>query len=490
MSGKSGGISGRGSAGAGKAVTRLWQRTARRIALEADRLGLTAREARLVAEAEPLRVRAPEALSQEERTILKTAEGALVALGDRRAGRRKFSVASGNASRIGAMISQALPHASIGPRDLDADPLLFNCQNVTLRLSRILDPDDPGDVSPNFRLWCEPLPHDRRHHITKMAPVAYDPHATCPRWDEFMLRFQPNEAMRKFIQTYHGLALTGLTGQQCFIYNYGSGANGKSTFMEAIAALMGDYSDMLNAESITGQGQRRGDQATPDFAELPGVRYLRISELPRGEDLKEALVKSLTGGEEIKARHLNKGFFKFVPCFKAAMSGNDLPRIGGTDNGIWRRVRVVLWSVTIPDDQRRPMNEILAEFQEERAGILNWLLQGLDFYMKEGLQTPPEVTEATSDYRREMDPIAAFLEACVAEEPGHIETARTMYEAFVAWCEANAIRPWKETMFGRVLPNKGLVRENTRVRRYLNVRLHDVPAREPPRAPLAGAARE
>ncbi len=233
-----------------------------------------------------------------------------------------------------------------------------------------------------------------------------------------LIGFQPNEKIRKFLQVYHGLALTGMTGQQCFIYNHGTGANGKSTCMEAVASLFGPYSDLLNAESLTGAGQRRGDQATPDFADLPGVRYLRISELPRGEPLKEALVKALTGGEEIKARHLNKGFFKFTPCFKAAMSGNDLPTIGGVDNGIWRRVRLVPWEVIIPEGERRPMNEVLAEFEAERSGILNWLIEGLDLFMREGLSTPDEVTAATAAYRAEMDPISSFTNDCLERGRG------------------------------------------------------------------------
>ncbi|UHC20432.1 phage/plasmid primase, P4 family (plasmid) [Methylobacterium currus] len=461
--------------GGDEAVTRLAQRTARRIALEADVLGLTARERAFVDAARELRRKSPENLTGEDRSAIDAADGVLDALTGRRAARRKFSVQSGNAPKVNAMVSQALPHKTIGPGDLDADPLLFNCENVTLALSRVVDPESEGDQHLRYRLWVDPVEHSRAHYITKLAPVVYDPEATCPKWDEFMKKFQPNENVRRFLQVFHGLAMTGLTGAQCFVYNYGTGANGKSTFMEALASLYGGYSDLLNAESITGQGQRRGDQATPDFAELPGVRYLRISELPRGEDLKEALVKSLTGGDEIKARHLNKGFFKFTPCFKAAISGNDMPKIGGTDHGIWRRLRLVKWSVMIPEGERRPMNEVLAEFEAERSGILNWLLEGLDIYMQEGLVTPKEVTDATQAYRDEMDPIAAFIEDCLAQCDGHHETARDVYVAFVRWCNANAIRPWKETFFGRVLPQKGIVKEKTRVRRYLNVKLHDVP---------------
>jgi putative DNA primase/helicase len=477
--------------GGDEAVTTYAQRTAKRIHAEVALLEHLPHEATLIAAAEPLRRKATKDLEQADKSAIEAADDAIGALKGRRRSLHKHATTSGNGGRISAMIAQALPHKSAGPKDLDADHMKFNCENVTLLFSKVEDTDDPGGEHPNYRLKCEALPHDRAHLITKTAPVIYDPTATCPNWLAFMERFQPNEQVRKFLQVYHGLALTGLTGQQCFIYNYGSGANGKSTFMEAVAAVFGAYADLLNAESLTGQGQRRGDQATPDFAELPGVRYLRISELPRGEDLKEALVKSLTGGEEIKARHLNKGFFKFTPCFKAAMSGNDKPKIGGLDNGIWRRVRLVPWEVTIPDEERRPMNEILAEFEAERSGILNWLLDGLDLYMREGLLTPEAVSKATADYREQMDPVGAFLADCVTREAGISVTARDLYYAFDDWCCANAIRPWQETAFGKAMEGKGYEKEMKRVRRYLDVKLDlgDIP-RKPrdTRSPMAGGA--
>lgn len=475
--------------GGEEAVTTYAQRTAKRIHAEVPLLEHMPHEAALITAAEPLRRKPFTELQPADKDAIGAADDAIGALKGRRRSLHKHATTSGNGGRISAMIAQALPHKSVGPKDLDADHMKFNCENVTLQFSKIEDPEDPGGEHPNYCLKVEALAHDRAHLITKSAPVVYDPAATCPKFMAFVERCQPNADARRFLQVYHGIALTGLTGHQCFIYNYGSGANGKSTFVEALAALWGGYSDMLNAESLTGQGQRRGDQATPDLAELPGVRYLRISELPRGEDLKEALIKSLTGGEEIKVRHLNKGFFKFWPCFKAAMSGNDKPRIGGLDNGIWRRLRLVPWEVTIPEDERRPMNEILAEFEAERAGILNWLIAGLDLYMREGLITPDAITVATADYREAMDPIGAFITDCVVREEGRSVTARDLYHAFDDWCDANSVRPWQETAFGRAMPAKGFEKDKGRVRRYpgIYVDLGEIPRKERnTRSPMGG----
>lgn len=474
--------------GGDEAVQAYAQLTAKRIHLEADILEFLPFERDIVDKARPLRQRDAKTLTEAEEEIMAEAERLRQALGRRRVTRRKFATNSGNGGKVSAMVAQALPHKSVAPGELDADDLLFNCENVTLRFSKVEDHDNIGDHAPNYTLEVEGMPHSRADLITKIAPVVYDLTAKCPKWDAFLERFQPSVAMREYFQTYHGLALTGLTGHQCFIFHFGGGANGKSTATEALASVYGGYSDLLNAESVTGGGQRRGDQATPDIAEMPGVRYLRISELQRGEELKEALIKSLTGGEEIKARHLNKGFFKFTPKFKAVMSGNDRPKIGGIDNGIWRRTRLMPWRISIDKGEQRPMNEILAEFAAERSGILNWMIAGLDRYMREGLQTPEEVEEATAEYRGQMDPVGAFAGCCVVRDPDYSVTAREMYHRFLDYCEANSIHAWKETAFGLAMPTKGFEKDDGRVRRYKGVRLDmgDIPFVDRSRSPNGG----
>ena len=468
--------------GGDDAVVKYAQATAKLIHAEAEALELYPYEIKILDAAKPLRERERGELTEAEREQLDEADRTKKQLGKRRAARRRFATQSGNDGRISAMIRQCAPHKTVDPIQLDADHMLFNCLSGTLQFREIEDADRAGEGWPVSTLEVVQLAHDRAHLITKVAPVFYDPTATCPKWSAFMERFQPDPSVRRFVQAFHGLALTGMNGHQSFIYSYGKGANGKSTFMEALGELFGPYSDTLNAESLSGAGQRRGDQATPDFAELPGVRYLRVAELPRGEPLKEALIKALTGGDKLKVRHLNKGFFDLFPIFKAGMSGNDMPRIDGLDDGIWRRVKLVPWSVQIPDAERRPMAEILAGFREERAGILNWLIEGLRIYLSEGLVTPKIVEDATKEYREDMDPIGAFLADCLPAAPDHYEDCSTVYNAFVSWCEWNSIRPWKQTMFGKTMVRKGIVREKTRIRRYANVKLDltGIPAGLPP----------
>ncbi len=477
--------------GGDEIATHSAQRTAARIALEADFLAQTPIEKEIIEAADaaaialkPLKAKAERTDSEKKEVIrlenlIEAGAAARGELVKRQTKRRAFAVSSGNSSRLMGMISQALPHRVVGPDALNNDHLKFNVENGTLRFKheKIRDDECPDpDVERYKETWSVVRDdHARGDNITKVAPVVYDPKAECPRFMAFLDRFQPNLNIRKFLQTYHGYAMTGLTGEQCMLFNYGLGANGKSTFIDIIARIMGDYAQTLPFESLCGENGRRGDQATPDLARLPGARLVRASEPDGDVKLKEGLIKSLTGGEPMLVRHLHKGFFEFLPEFKLALSGNKKPRIIGVDHGIWRRIRLVPWSVTIADGDRRPIAEVLAEFWEERSGILNWLLAGAIDYFNNGLKVPKEIVDATASYRDEMDPLGAFIATCVDLVPGASETARDMYLAYCAWCEANSLTPWKETSFGLNMPQKGIERTDTRIRRYVNVRLHDVP---------------
>ncbi len=448
------------------------QETARRIKLEAAYVGYTPAELKILEAAEPLTEIDEGDLTEQQREILIAAGSVKKNLGSRRAARKKFAITSGNGGRIRAMVDQAVPHKSVAVEETDCDPLTFNVQNGTLRFEKVEDPENPDPDGKRYKLKVTLDEHSRDDRLTKCAPVKYDPEAKCPKWMEFLDLFQPELQQREFLQVYHGLGLTGLTDEQVLVFNYGDGANGKSTFIEFICWLMGEYAATLNPESVTGQGQRRGDQATPDLADLPGKRLVRISELPRGEDLKEDLIKQLTGGEPMKVRALHKDFYEFRPIFKATMSGNDKPVIKGGDHGIWRRIRLVLWAVRISDEMKRPMQEVLAEFRAEASGILNWLIEGLDIYFQRGLVAPESVVSATAEYREEMDPVQSFLDACVTlNEPGERVRASDMYTIYLAWCKANSIRAFSQTNFGKMLTKKGIKRERGRIIHYLDIRL-------------------
>ena len=471
-------------------VERCAQDTARLMKLEAQFIHPPMDAQFLIDRAQTLLNKPVDQLSAEERKEIEAGQAAAEALKKRREGRRKFAISCGNRARTVAMIAQALPHRTISPASLDADPMRFNVANGTLVFSRSERREpDPECPDPDAERWLTVTeakvdlePHSPEHRISKMSGAAYDPRALSPRWDAFMARFQPDPAQRRFLQAAAGRALIGGASTQVLIFLYGDGANGKSVFMETLAQLCGDYAGRLKPESITGSMEQSGDKASPDFARLQGKRFVAIAELPRGAPMREGLVKTMTGSEPMPVRHLNKGFFDMVPEFIPFMSGNQMPEIGGLDKGIWRRLKFVKWPVTLTDEEQRPLPKVVSEFMAEGAGILNWLIEGALIFLREGLKDPPAVRDLTQSHREDSDPVGAFIGACVVSRPGDMVPAREMYGGFARWCEANAIKPWGEKTFSLALKQKGLVREDKRyrTRMWLEIGLENVPENPQP----------
>jgi putative DNA primase/helicase len=467
------------------ALQRIAQVTAKLIAHEAEVIEMTAAQQAAVAEMRRAKLVPPDQRSAEQAAAIEDGSRALAAWGTRTAKRTAFSVTSGNSARLANMIAEALPHKVVAIDAMDGDVNAFNVENGTLRFSRVPDLECLDPEVTRYVPLVELTEHRRLDYMTKMAPVAYDPAARCPRWHAFLERFQPKPRIRRFLQIFHGYAMLGSMGAQQLVFSHGEGANGKSTFIEAICRVMGAYAGVLNPESISGTGTRQGAQASPDLATLPGKRLVRISELPRGEPLKEALVKHLTGGEPMLVRQNYGDFYPFKPCFKASMSGNDKPTIGGVDYGIWRRLRLVPWEVTIDDAERRDLEDVLAEFWQERAGILNWMVEGALIYLAEGLVAPPEVVDATAAYRSEMDHVQGFVDGCVLRtgDENDCVQALPLYQAYEAYCLSNAIKPFSNKAFSQIFQKKGFRKSDpkSRIRFFYGLKLHDVPER--PRNP-------
>ena len=467
--------------GGQEAVERLAQETARRIKLEALHVFASPPQQADIDAARALDGVAKEDLTEPQKEIKAAGEKALAALAKRKADKRKFAVSSGNRARTVAMIAQASPHKTVPPSKLDSEHLLFNVINGTLRFRRFMEVDpecpDPDVVRLVAASSVELLSHDRGHYIAKIAPWTYDPNATCPKFSAFLTRFQPNKENRTFLQIASGRALLGGASSQVLIFLYGDGANGKSVFMEILARVLAGYAGRLKPESITGAMEQSGDKATPDFARLQGKRFVSIAELPRGAPLREGLVKTMTGSEPMPVRHLNHGFFDLLPEFIPFMSGNQMPEIGGLDGGIWRRLKFLLWPVKIPEEEQKPMPEVVEDILTEASGILNWLVEGALIFLREGLIDPPEVRALGAEHRSDLDPVGNFLRDCVKRTAGQKVQARTLYEGFKSYCLANSIREWKEKSFSIALKQKGLIREDGRLRYWLDCELHGVPMR-------------
>lgn len=397
-------------------------------------------------------------------------------LSKRRADRRKHGLATKNRARMSAMAECAGPHLRRPIEQFNADPLLVATASHTLRFVQKPDPDcpDPAAVRLKWQVEAEPV-HRRDDLITALVPVSYDDKAPCPKWRANLGRFQPNEAKRRTVQQFTGLGLLGKPIQR-LMFHYGRGANFKSTFLETITRVLGSsFAIGLPTESLIGGAEGNAGGPRPDLERVFGKRMLRILELPEGVELKADLIKKLTGGESWPVRTLYKSFFEFVPTAKPHMSGNSDPRFDGSDGGMQRRLLKVEWSVTIPEDEQRDLDIVIAELMKEAPGILNWLIEGALDYLENGLVVAEEIRADTREYFEEMDPTAHFVRDCVAVEEGHSEQARVMYEAYKAHCTANARHPVQETRFGRTLKKKFKRDDTGRRHVYLNVRLRDVP---------------
>lgn len=337
--------------------------------------------------------------------------------------------------RIEAMISLARSEAGIAvtPEELDADPWALNVPNGTLDLRT-------GELRD----------HRREDLITKMVPVEYDPDATAPTFEAFLERILPGEELRGFVQRAKGYSATGDTSEQCMFINHGPGANGKSTLEEVCQAALGDYAMRTPTEMLL---TKRPGGIPNDVARLKGARFAAASETEEGRRLAESLVKDLTGQDTISARFMRGEFFDFKPTHKLWLSTNHKPEIRGTDNAIWRRIRLIPFNVTIPkQEQDRKLPERL---RAELPGILAWIVRGALEWQREGLRPPDEVRRATGRYRAEMDVIAAFIdEECIVAEHA-TASAKALYSAYKAWCEENGERPESQRRFGGRLKERG-----------------------------------
>jgi putative DNA primase/helicase len=360
---------------------------------------------------------------------------------------------------LSQIAKRAAPYLFVATEQLDADPMKFNVANGTL----IFRKTAVGD-------FFEFKKHNPRDYITKISAVEYDKDARCPLFDEFFSFAQPDEGMRRFIMQWQGYSLTGDATEQKLAVFWGGGKNGKSTLVDVCAFIGGDYSETVPIETFLNEGRmRNAGQATPDLALLPGVRHLRTSEPNRGAKLDEALIKVVTGGERVMCRHLNKEFFGFYPQFKLTISGQHRPDIRGADEGIWRRMQLVPWLVTVPKEKRDL--QLGAKLRAEASGIMNRLLEGLRDYLEHGLIEPAAVTEATADYRRDSDPLGRFLEACVVHEAGGRVQSSYLHEVYCAWAKANGATEWSNKGLSNALKERQFVSKHSGVMWWLNIKL-------------------
>jgi len=348
----------------------------------------------------------------------------------------KHAKASQSASRIAAMIELAKsePGIAITPDELDRDPWAFNTLSGTIDLKT--------GILRN---------HRRDDLITKLAPVSYDPAATAPTFMAFLHHTMgAAPEMIAFLARAVGYSLTGVTTERALFIPYGETATGKTTTLETIRALLGDYAMRTPTTTLM---VKRGESIPNDIARLKGVRFVSASETEEGQRLAESLVKDLTGGDTISARFMRGEWFDFQPTFKIWVATNHKPIVRGTDSAIWDRLKLIPFEVQTPEAQRDPT--LRDKLKTELPGILAWAVQGCLAWQRDGLRTPAKVTEATTAYRDEMDTLAGWMDDCCVLHLRAETKSSHLYESFKAWCEANGERPISNKAFSLRLKERG-----------------------------------
>jgi putative DNA primase/helicase len=337
--------------------------------------------------------------------------------------------------RINAIPELSRSKLSVSLETLDADPYLVGCKDGS-----VLDLQTRKLLDPGLAI------------VTKTIGTNYDPDAQCPTWIKFLDEIFPDDPETiKFLQRALGYTLTGRVDEQCLFVLVGTGANGKSTFIELAQALLDQYAATTPMQTLM---VSRSEQSN-DLAGLVGMRLVSASEGETGQRLAESKIKLMVGGDRIKCRRLYQDYIEMKPEFKLWILTNNLPTISGTDEAIWRRIRVVRFPVTIPADKRD--GRLPDKLADELPGILNWMLDGLQSWLEIGLRPPTNVSAETNDYRSDNDTVGQFIDACCERDKAVKTTTKDLYNGYANWCEMSGYDPINKVMFGKTLGLKSLV---------------------------------
>lgn len=340
-----------------------------------------------------------------------------------------------------AMIELAKSEKNIPaiPSNFDENRWILNLNNGTLNLRT-----------------CELYPHKREDYITKKIPVNYNPDAECPTWKKFLnTTFNGDKELISFIQKSIGYSLSGSTQEQCIYILHGTGANGKSTFLTTIKDILGEYAQQTPSETL--MAKKNQNSSSNDLARIRGSRFVSSVETEEGKTFAEVLIKQLTGEDTVTARFLFNEYFDFKPECKIWLASNHKPKIRGTDYAIWRRIRLIPFLITIPEEERDPL--LLEKLRTEQEGILAWAIAGCKAWQNEGIKIPDKVKFATDDYKDEMDTLGDFIKECCVIGKDFKATSQDLYNKYIGWCNLTGEKEITQRAFGLKLSERGYEKE-------------------------------
>jgi len=326
----------------------------------------------------------------------------------------QFAKSAENSSKQIGALKLVKPQVPVRPEDLDKDPWALAARNgvVDLRTGR-LRRHDPADL------------------ITKLIPVAFEPASECPRWTRFIGEITDHDQqLAAYLQKVSGISLTGDVSEQVLFVFHGDGSNGKSVFVDTLLGILGDYACQSAPDLLT--AKRNSDHPT-DIAHLCGRRLVVTSETEDGATLRLQLLKRLTGDARITARYMRQDFFTFDRTHKTILVTNNRPIVPENTHAAWRRVKLVPFSVTIPEDQQD--KRLLDALRAEWPGILAWAVRGCLAWQAEGLGEPTTVTTATDLYRGEADPTQRFFDQGIMLASNAVTPRDALFNHYQAWCD-------------------------------------------------------
>lgn len=352
--------------------------------------------------------------------------------------RYKWASESESAGCIAASMRMAEPRLCVKPDALDRDPYLLGLPGGVLDLRR-------GEVRE----------HRQTDLITKTAGCDFDPSAEAPTFERFVAEAMDGDPdLIDYIGRLAGYMLLGCRGEHILPIFWGPGANGKSVFLSTLQAALGEYAGVAAPGLLM---QQHGSEHPTGMADLQGKRLVIVSETGEGGRLAEDRVKYLTGGDRITARRMRENYFEFDPTHLVCMQTNHRPRVSGSDEGTWRRVRLVPWTVVVPPERRD--TALPEKLRGELPGVLAWMVRGLQRYLHDGFKEPTAVKAATAEYRTSSDVVGAFLAECCEVAAGEMETAASLYRAYVGWCHDSGERAMAQREFGMRLGERGFERK-------------------------------
>jgi putative DNA primase/helicase len=356
-------------------------------------------------------------------------------------GLKKAAKAFARKSESAASIESTLKLAryrtgvSVSHEKLDGKPMILPMKNGTVELNtgKVRNPS-------------------RDDYATLIIPIRYDAAAKCPTWERFLHRAMgDNRETVQFLQRCVGYSLTGSVAEHVLFFCHGpKGKNGKSTFLSLLRELLGGYGAAAPRKLLF---QGIGDRHPTELTTLFGKRVVTCSEVPEDQKFDEALVKDLTGGERISAHRMREDFWEFEPTHKLWLAGNHKPTITGVDGGIWRRIMLIPWEVTIPEKERDL--DLVKKLRLELPGILAWAVRGCIAWQKTRLDPPRMVIDATLQYRRESDLLGVFFHQFCRFDPEARMAKSKLRKRYETWCEEVGTMPLGTIRFYRRLRERG-----------------------------------